>query len=250
MPCKDTRVHVYKATSRTCARRRPRQIHASCSGSPGETTAQPCPWTPLPRARVARWQAMRMCAMPPLPRPPLRDAHASRSPTPTTPAWQALGGTPGETTPSVRRSASRCELPPARSSATAADLARLPESWRAAYEPMQRPLRAAQAHLLAEACPGRDYVGIAATGSGKGVVWLVPAAAEARDALRGTAPRALSPLSLVVVPLSAQGPVPSCRRSALRAGETTPVATGESVHLGKATPGRRRGPVGGPSRPF
>ena len=38
--------------------------------------------------------------------------------------------------------------------------------------------------------------------------------------------------------------------TALRAGETTPVATGESVHLGKATPGRRRGPVGGPSRPF
>ena len=64
-------------TPRTCARRRPRQIHASCSGSPGETTAQPCPWTPLPRARVARWQAMRMCAMPPLPHPPARRARES-----------------------------------------------------------------------------------------------------------------------------------------------------------------------------
>ena len=40
-------------TPRTCARRRPRQIHASCSGSPGETTAQALPLDP-PAARASR----------------------------------------------------------------------------------------------------------------------------------------------------------------------------------------------------
>ena len=131
------------------------------------------------------------------------------SPTPATPCTrQALGATTDETTTTgVAQAVVRCELPPARSSATAADLARLPTSWRDTYAQMQRPLRAAQADLLAETYSRRDYIGVAATGSGKGAVWLVPAGAEARAALIGTEPRALCPVNLVVVPLSAQGPL-------------------------------------------
>ena len=101
----------------------------------------------------------------------------------------------------------RCELPAARCSATAADLAMLPASWRDTYEQMQRPLRVAQVDLLVETSSGRDYTGVAATGSGKGAVWLVPAGAEARASLVGTEPRALRPVDVVVVPLSAQGPL-------------------------------------------
>ena len=58
---------------------------------------------------------------------------------------------------------------------------------------MQRPLRAAQSDLLAESYARRDYTGVAATGSGKGAVWLVPAVVKARVALVGGEPRALGP---------------------------------------------------------
>ena len=118
-----------------------------------------------------------------------------------------MGGTTGETTPGVAQAVGRCELPAARCSATAADLAMLPASWRDTYEQMQRPLRVAQVDLLVETSSGRDYTGVAATGSGKGAVWLVPAGAEARASLVGTEPRALRPVDVVVVPLSAQGPL-------------------------------------------
>ena len=130
------------------------------------------------------------------------------SPTPATPCTrQALGATTDETTATgVAQAVHRCGLRPARSSATAANLARLPTSWCDTYAQMQRPLRAAQADLLAETYSKRDYIGVAATGSGKGAVWLVPAGAEARAALIGTEPRALGPVNLVVVPLSAPAP--------------------------------------------
>ena len=96
----------------------------------------------------------------------------------------------------------RCELPAARCSATAADLAMLPASWHDTYEQMQRPLRAAQVALLAETYSGRDFTGVAATGSGKGVAWPVPAGAKARVALVGTEPRALGPVNVVVMPFA------------------------------------------------
>ena len=64
----------------------------------------------------------------------------STSPTPATPCTrQALGATTDETTATgVAQAVHRCELPPARSSATAADLARLPASWCDTYAQMQR----------------------------------------------------------------------------------------------------------------
>ena len=123
------------------------------------------------------------------------------------PDGTAPDGTPPDDSSAVHRGepARRGELPPARSSATAADLVRLPGGWCDTYAPMGRPLRAAQADLLAETCSGRDFVGVAATGSGKGIVWLVPAGAEARVALRSGEPRVLEPVTVVVVPLAAQG---------------------------------------------
>ena len=61
--------------------------------------------------------------------------------------------------------------------------------------------------MLAELSSGKDFVGVAATGSGKSTVWLVAAAAAVRDAMQSgdwsAAPRPLE--ALVLVPLASQG---------------------------------------------
>ena len=103
-------------------------------------------------------------------------------------------------------------LPAARVPATAEELQHVPDQWRFCYSAgFDRPLRAAQAALLAAVHSGCDVLGIAATGAGKGTVWLLPVAAAACAALQGEdddAERSLDdlrPIDLVVVPLASQG---------------------------------------------
>ena len=99
-------------------------------------------------------------------------------------------------------------LPAARTPATSSELDRLPQSWREACASAERTLRSPQASLLAELNSGKDFVGVAATGSGKSTTWLVAAAAAARNAMQSgddwsAAPRPLE--ALVLVPLASQG---------------------------------------------
>ena len=108
-------------------------------------------------------------------------------------------------------------LPPARQLATDAELLELPASWVALFQATSTPgqqqqqqqpprrLRTAQASLLQWVASGRDFAGIAATGAGKSATWNLPAAAEAAAALCGSDPRALRPVHLVVIPLTAAG---------------------------------------------
>jgi hypothetical protein len=99
-------------------------------------------------------------------------------------------------------------LPAARTPATPSELDRLPLSWCVACDAAERTLRSSQASLLAELSGGNDFVGVAATGSGKSTAWLVPAAVVARAAMQsGDWSRgALRPLdALILVPLASQG---------------------------------------------
>ena len=110
------------------------------------------------------------------------------------------------------RPSRRLVLPLARSPATEAELALVPEQWRGlcVRGDARREWRSAQTWLLEAVHRGRDFTGTAATGVGKSSVWLAPAAAEHMSTLLehlegSTSDTFMPPVQLVVVPLTAQG---------------------------------------------
>jgi hypothetical protein len=85
-----------------------------------------------------------------------------------------------------------------RTAATNNELAAVPAEWRD-LSPL--PLRAMQARAFATMATGADLVVNAATGSGKGLLLALPAAA----AWAACAPDAMAPVDLVIVPYKALG---------------------------------------------
>ena len=86
----------------------------------------------------------------------------------------ADGGATARTCGDVRPSAA-CGLPAARAPATSAEASRLLPELRAVLPPAPFQLRGSQARLCVPLGEGRDYLGVAATGSGKSVILFVSA---------------------------------------------------------------------------
>lgn len=85
-----------------------------------------------------------------------------------------------------------------RTAATDDEVAGVPAEWR---DLSPFPLRAMQARAFAAMATGADLVVNAATGSGKGMLLALPAAA----ALHASAPDVLAPVDIVIVPYKALG---------------------------------------------
>ena len=93
----------------------------------------------------------------------------------------ADGGATARTCGDVRPSAA-CGLPAARAPATSAEASRLLPELRAVLPPAPFQLRGSQARLCVPLGEGRDYLGVAATGSGKSVILFVGGARDQRVA--------------------------------------------------------------------
>ena len=101
-------------------------------------------------------------------------------------------------------------LPDARAAASTEEARLVPARLRRVIKGAGKKERSSQCWQLEAQATGKDFAGVAATGSGKSLTWLAPAAADARDALdearqAGRADVTLAPITLVVVPLIAMG---------------------------------------------
>ena len=91
-----------------------------------------------------------------------------------------------------------CCCCPGRQAAVDEDLATVPAEWKRLSP---HPLRWMQARALAAMATGADVVVNAATGSGKGLLLVLPAAA----AWHAAEPGVVAPIDLVIVPYKALG---------------------------------------------
>jgi superfamily II DNA helicase RecQ len=101
-------------------------------------------------------------------------------------------------------------LPDARAPASVEEARLVPTRLRRVIKGADKKERSSQCWNLEAQATGKDFAGVAATGSGKSLIWLAYAAADARDALdearqAGRADVTLAPITLVVVPLIAMG---------------------------------------------
>lgn len=99
-------------------------------------------------------------------------------------------------------------LPDARETASSEEARLVPQRLRRVLKMVGKKERSSQCWTLEALATGKDFAGVAATGSGKSVTWLAPVAADARDALelaKRVGHAELHPVTLVIVPLIAMG---------------------------------------------